>query len=138
MAARGSAGSPEFERAARLSGPFAEHSTKNLLEKQREIEARLENPRYAFLRNANRRMRRAITRHLSLRRRRVEAEALARRRATMNARRVHNTTLPTPLNERPVRGPYHKGRGPYGSVGSYHKRQIIHQKAGRKTRRNRR
>jgi hypothetical protein len=140
MAARGSAGSPEFERTARLSGPLAGHETVELQTKLREIEARMENPRFASVRNANRRFHRAITRHLSLRRRRVEAEALARRRATMTARRSHNAALYAPLNRRPVHGPYHKGRGPqeFGSVGPYWERdpRMKYPKSGRKTRRS--
>lgn len=142
MAARVSAGSPEFERIARLSGPLAGHETLELQTKLREIEARMENPRFAPVRSANRRFHRAITRHLSLRRRRVEAKALAQRRATMNARRSRNAALNEPLNRRPVRGPYHKGRGPqeFGSVGPYWARdpRMKHPKSGRKTRRNNR
>ena len=141
MAARGSAGSPNFERTARLSGPFAEHETKNLLEQQRKIEARLENPRFASVRSANRRLHRAITRHLGLRRRRVEANALARRRETMHARRSHNATLVAPLNLRKPLGPRSKDRSlEYGNPGPYWFRdpRMKHPKAGRKSRRNNR
>jgi hypothetical protein len=125
MAARGSAGSPNFERTARLSGPFGEHSTKNLLEQQHKIEERLENPRFASVRSANRRLHRAITRHLSLRRRRVEANALERRRATMRARRSHNAALVAPLDRLPARGPRNKaiiGPQEYGAIGPFWKR----------------
>lgn len=140
MAARGSAGSPAFERVARLSGPFKNDTTLELQKKLREIEARLENPRFASVRSANRRFHRAITRHLSLRRRRVEANALARRRATMHARRAHDAALYEPLSTRKPRGPRSKeGSLEYGNPGPYWDRdpRIKHPKAGRKTRRNR-
>jgi len=133
----------ELEHMTRLNGPFRNETTLNLQTKLREIQARLENPapRFASVRNANRRFQRAITRHLNLRQRRVEANALERRRATMATRASYNASLNTPLSARPVRGPYFRGtdRGPqeYGAVGSYYVRSPRPVKKGRKTCRRR-
>jgi hypothetical protein len=82
---------------ARLNGPFGEHSLGNLMNARGKAEARLARANLAATHNANRSMIAAINRHLTLRRERsraVEANAAARRRATLAARMAAEASAP--------------------------------------------